>query len=1035
MLRNIVSGIIAIALWNVPTIVRSADAIDFNRDIRPILSDACYHCHGPDKGRRKVDLRFDQEDDARKVITSGNIEKSKLIQRIVSHDPAERMPPSNSGRKLTSEQIEMLKRWVEQGAKWQKHWAFVPHRLVQPPAVKDESWIRNPIDRFILTRLEKEELKPSSKAALTTLIRRVSLDLTGLPPTPEEVEELIRESAANPREAYEKVVDRLLASPRYGERMAWRWLEAARYADTNGYQTDAERDMYRWRDWVIDAYNRNLPFDQFTIEQIAGDMLPNATLDQKIATGFNRNHRGNSEGGIVPEEYLVEYVVDRVETTSTVWLGLTLGCSRCHDHKYDPFSQKEFYQLFAYFNSIPEKGRAQKYGNSPPYLKAPTAAQRARAKALEAEQAQAEQMFELEAKELAALLANWEKRSANSDIRDWQPTHGLLAHLPLDGLDKTNIQEGSPSFVPGHIGKAIDLDGKRFLDAGNFGDFGFYEKFSLAFWVKPRQLNGAIVSRTVEQPQGTGYSVHLVNGKLQAHFTVRWLDDAMRVETTNPLNANEWQHVVVTYDGSRTAAGVKIFINGSEAAKNVLLDELNQPFTSKEPLRIGSGGGKASRFDGLIDDLRIYDHPLTSLDASILAVPESISAIIRIATEKRSTAQKAKLRQFFLNEAGPVALREAYGRLRQIAGERQKLDDSIPSVMVMQELETPRDAHVLVRGEYDKFGEKVKRNVPATLLPTGKQPPKDRLSLARWLTDRTNPLTARVAVNRMWQLHFGMGLVKTVEDFGTQGEYPSHPELLDWLASEFVRIGWDEKKMHKLIVTSATYQQASRITKELQAKDPENRLLARGPRYRLSAEMVRDQALFASGLLVEKLGGPSVKPYQPAGLWKELSGADDYKQDTGENLYRRSLYSYWKRTSAPPGLMTFDASGRETCWVRETRTNTPLQALTLLNDVTYVEAARLLAERAMKKEKTTDERFKQAFLLVLSRPPSDVERLILRQALDQHLADYRKNPDAAKKLLRIGEKLADAKIDAGELAAYAQVCSLILNLDEAVTKE
>jgi Protein of unknown function (DUF1553)/Protein of unknown function (DUF1549)/Concanavalin A-like lectin/glucanases superfamily/Planctomycete cytochrome C len=1010
-------------LW-ATALFADSNLVDFNRDIRPILSDACYHCHGPDKARRKADLRFDQEDAAKRVIVAGNLEKSKIIQRIASNDPEHRMPPANSGRKLTSAQIELLQRWVEQGAKWQKHWAFVAPVRPEPPAVKNQAWVRNPIDRFILSRLEKEGLTPSSRAELASLIRRVSLDLTGLPPTPEQVEEFVRESAKDPQAAYVKVVDRLLASPRYGERMSWRWLEAARYADTHGYQTDGPRDMYRWRDWVIQAYNRNLPFDQFTIEQLAGDMLPNATLDQKIATGFNRNHRGNSEGGIVPEEYAVEYVVDRVETTSTVWLGLTLGCTRCHDHKYDPFSQREFYQLFAYFNSIPEKGRAVKLGNSPPYIKAPTNEQDRLLLDLDAQLLVAEQKLQNLGPRIDEALIAWGRNLLV--VRDWHPERGLLAFPRLNTKIADEFRQDADN--------VLDLDGKTVHNAGDLAKFGFDDKFSFSFWIEPKKLNGVILSRMVEEQRANGYSIHLVDGKIQAHFTQRWLDDALRVESTQALDANRWQHVTVTYDGFRHAAGVKIYIDGVLSGSKVLLDELNQTFKTEEPLRIG-GGGAGPPFAGRIRDVLIYGRELDADEAAALSVREEIAVINGPLREKRTANQQLKLRLCFLEREAPVELRAAYAQVVRLRDERRQLFESLPTVMVMEELPTPRDAYLLIRGEYDKRGEKVGRAVPSHLPPMPRHLPSNRLGLAKWLVDSKNPLTARVAVNRMWQLHFGTGLVKTVEDFGTQGEYPSHPELLDWLATEFMRIGWDVKKMHKLIVTSATYQQSSRITKEQQARDPENRLLARGPRYRLSAEMVRDQALSASGLLIEKLGGPSVKPYQPPGLWKELSGTDDYQQDHGENLYRRSLYTFWKRTSAPPTLATFDASGRETCWVRETRTNTPLQALTLLNDVTYVEAARLMAERIIKEQKSPDDRIERAFMLVVSRTPTKAELLILRQALDQHLADYRKNPDAAKKLLRIGEKPADAKIDAGELAAYAQVCSLILNLDEAVTKE
>jgi hypothetical protein len=1018
----------------------SAAPIEFNRDIRPILADACYHCHGPDKARRKANLRFDVEADAkamrdgRAAIVPRDLDMSELARRIAAADPSERMPPPGSGRSLTPEQIDRLRQWIAQGAAWQKHWAFIPPARPPLPPVKNQAWVRNSIDRFVLARLEKEGLAPAPEAPKATLIRRLSFDLTGLPPTPAELDQFLREAEAEPGLAYERLVDRLLASPRYGERMAWRWLEAARYADTNGYQTDAERDMWRWRDWVIEAYNLNLPFDRFTIEQIAGDMLPNPTLEQKIATGFNRNHRGNAEGGIVPEEYAVEYVVDRVETTATVWLGLTLGCARCHEHKYDPFTQREFYQMFAYFNNVPEKGRAVKFGNSPPYIKAPTREQTQQREQLALQQAKAQARRERMHSEIATAQEQWEKSVRVDGLPDWSIDDGLIASLSIDKTKSLRGSEAALKSAPGITGKALDLDGKGFVEAGNVGDFGFMDKFTIAFWINPRRLDGAILSQMTDEPQGEGYSIQLVNGKLQAHLTKRWLDDSIRVESDAVITPKQWHHVVVSYDGSRAAAGVTVRVDG-QTAKRTLLDELNQDFKTKEPLRLGTGGGKDHRFDGLLDEVRIYGRVLDADEMKALGASKTIAQIVRTAVKQRTRAESLKLRHYFVRQAAPPAIREAIAAAIQADRALARFDEAIPTVMVMQEMPLPRDAFVLVRGEYDKHGEKVTASVPAALAAFPEGAPKNRLGLAQWLVDPANPLTARVAVNRAWQLHFGTGLVKTGEDFGTQGEYPTHPELLDLLATEFVASGWDLKRLHKTIVMSAVYRQASRSTKELNARDPDNRLLARGPRYRLSAEMIRDQALLAGGLLVEKVGGPSVKPYQPAGLWQELSGDEGYKQDHGENLYRRSLYTYWKRTIAPPALMTFDASARETCWVKETRTNTPLQALTLLNEVTYVEAARALAQRVLQEEKSPQDRVIAAFRRVLSRAPSAAELQILLQGLDKHRAEYRRNPAAARKLLSVGEAKVDANLDATELAALAATCSLIMNLDEAVTKE
>jgi len=1014
--------------------LQADESVRFNRDIRPILAEHCYQCHGPDTGKRKAGLRLDRENT--KVIVAGKPGESELIRRITSTDPDERMPPPSPGRDLSSKQVDTLRRWVADGAKWEKHWAFITPVRPDPPAIKDDAWARNPMDRFILARLEKAGLKPSPEAERTTLIRRMSFDLAGLPPTPKEVDEFVRDTAPD---AVDRLADRLLASPRFGERMAWRWLEAARYADTHGYQTDGPRDMHRWRDWVIEAYNRNLPFDQFTIEQLAGDLLPNPTLDQRIATGFNRNHRGNSEGGIVPEEYAVEYVADRVETTATVWLGLTFTCARCHDHKFDPFTQKEFYRLFAFFNNLPEKGRAIKIGNSPPYIKAPTRDQERRLNELDRSVRDAEERIVQLSGPAAQALARWEDSARPHTLGTWTPDRGLAAHWTMDDARGLTARDGSLTLTHGRMGWALDLDGKSFADAGNIGDFGFDDRFAFAFWIQPNKPNGAILSRMVEEPRGEGYSVQLVNGKLQVHLTKRWLDDALRIATQRLLELGRWYHVVVTYDGSRLAAGTKIYVDGEEAGTDVLLDELNQSFQTKEPLRLGTGGGPDSRFHGLVDEVRVYSRALEPAEARILSAAATPGEIVAKPRAARTAAESEKLRAYFLATVAPADIRDAVERLREVREQRKKFYDDIPTVMVMEEMTTPRDAFVLVRGQYDKKAEKVAPGVPSVLpgprTAVAHAPDSpNRLEFARWLVAPENPLTARVAVNRMWQLHFGVGLVKTAEDFGTQGDYPSHPELLDWLATEFVRSGWDVKHMHKLIVTSATFRQSSAMLNS-PSVDPDSRLLSRFPRSRLSAEMIRDQALFASALLIEQQGGPSVKPYQPPGLWNELSGTGDYEADTGDKLYRRSLYTFWKRTVAPPTLAAFDTSGRETCWVRETRTNTPIQALTLLNDVTYVEAARVLAERVMREADGADERLTLAFRRVTARIPTDAELRILRSGLDRHLTEFRQDPEAAARLLRVGESKSDAQIHVSELAAYAAVCRLILNLDEAITRE
>ncbi|MDQ6706271.1 MAG: DUF1549 domain-containing protein, partial [Acidobacteriota bacterium] len=855
--------------------IPAAETVEFNRDIRPILSDRCYSCHGPDQARRTSKLRFDSETAAKAdlgghfAIVPGEPSKSEMVRRI-NGDEKSRMPPAWSGAaKLSAREIDLLTQWVKQGAKWQDHWSYISPKRPALPKVADASWPRNAIDAFVLARLEKEQLKPSPEADRRTLIRRASLDITGLPPAPAEVEAFVSDTSSN---AYEKVIDRLLGSPRYGERMAIRWLDAARYADTNGYQTDGERSMWRWRDWVIEAFNRNMPFDRFTVEQIAGDMLPNATRSQTLATGFNRNHRGNGEGGIIPAEYAVEYVVDRVETTSAVWLGATLGCARCHNHKYDPFPQKDFYRFFAYFNNVPERGMAFKYGNSPPVIAAPTADQERKLRELDGKLGTAERTLASLEPQIAKAQASWEASLADGPDVEWASSRDLTAEFPL----------------PGEAGA---FDGKRAFDAGDIANFGFYDSFTLSAWIHPTAATGAIISRAQDETQGQGFGLYLKDGHLQGILAMRWLDDGARVESESTIPLNRDSHVMLTYDGSRMASGIRIYLNGEPQKLKVDLDVLNQTFAVKQPLRVGAGLGPANRFQGSIRRVRVYRAALTAEDAAALALPESVTAIAKIAANRRSAAQSNQLRWCFLDRYAPAPMQDARKQILDLRGQRTLMMAGFPTVMVMQESPQPRETHLLIRGAYERPGEKVSPGVPSVLptLPAGV--PNNRLGLAKWLVDPSNPLTARVTVNRFWQMYFGTGLVKTVEDFGSQGEWPIHPELLDWLATEFIRSGWDVKAIQKAIVMSATYRQASAVTPELMQRDPENRLLARGPRLRLSAEIIRDQALAISGLLVEKIGGPSVKRYQHAGLWKELACGEDYNPDTGEGLHRRSLFT------------------------------------------------------------------------------------------------------------------------------------------------
>lgn len=1040
----------------------ASDVVRFNRDVRPILSDHCFQCHGPDGKNRKADLRFDQDDTlttgsaGEALVLPGKPEESELFRRIISRDEEEVMPPPSHGEGLTNEEISMMRKWIEQGAVWQKHWSLIPPQRPESPAVKSENWPRNQIDHFVLARLEANGLAPALEADKGTLLRRVSLDLTGLPPTPDEVLAFEQDDHDG---AYERAVDRLLDSTRYGERMAIRWLDGARYADTHGYQTDGPRDMFRWRDWVIDAYNSNMPFDQFTKEQLAGDLLPHASRSQLIATGFNRNHRANSEGGILDEEYLAEYAADRVETTCTVWLGITMMCGRCHDHKYDPFTQKDYYQLFAFFNSVPERGKVFKIGNTPPLVRAPTQEQEKRLASLERGIDTETAFLEARRPDWKAALQKWTEDLASETELDWQPSDSLnfvatfdkpvenlvpppnhakpLFDDPLKGVMSV-VRETTPLESEGIVGKGVTLDGNGAISLGDVGNFDFLSRFSYSFWVKfPEDAQGVILARMKDDDALSGMSFVLgTDHRLQLNFVSRWLDDALRLETSEPLPANEWLHLVVTYDASRAASGVQCFLGGNPLPMKTLLDELLQTFKTNEPVRLGLAHSTIPPFKGEIDEIRAYDKVLSDSEIEILGTPQSISAIARIPSNSRSAGESKKLEEWYLEHQADDDLRKSWKSLRDLGKERDLLFAAVPTVMTMQEKPEPTETFILVRGQYDNPGAKVERGVPSELPPLkAERITPNRLDLANWIVDPLNPLTSRVAVNRFWQMYFGQGIVKTVDDFGSQGEWPTHPELLDWLAAEFVESGWNVKHMQRLIVTSSTYRQSSSETLEGYRRDPENRLLARGPRVRLPAEMIRDRALAASGLLVEQVGGASVRPYQPPGLWKELNGLFDYQADEGEKLYRRSLYTYWKRTSPPPFMMTFDTAGRETCFVRESRTNTPIQALNLLNDMTFIEAARHLAEGVLRDRQDDPDRVALAFQRAISRSPRPKELQMMLDNVSAQREYFQSNPQAALELLKVGASPYDKNLPAVESASYTMLANLLFNLDEFVTRQ
>jgi len=1034
---------------------KPADRVDFDRQIRPLLSDKCFACHGPDEAKRMARLRLDIKDGGAfadrggyRLIVPGDSAHSRLIQRITAEKPALRMPPVSSGLSLTKEQIELIRKWIDQGAEWTVHWAYVPPKRPAIPQVSNPAWVRNPIDAFILARLDHEGLKPSPEADRATLIRRVTFDLTGLPPTPAEVDAFLADKSPD---AYEKVVDRLLRSPRYGERMAMHWLDLARYADTHGYHIDSHREMWRWRDWVIDAFNQNMPYDQFTIEQLAGDLLPNPTLSQRIATGFNRNHMINFEGGAIPEEYQNEYVVDRVETTATTWLGLTMGCARCHDHKYDPISQKEFYRFYAFFNTVNEKGLDGRRGNAEPILQLPSPAQAARLKSLSDDIAAHEKTLAEEV--IAPLQARWEPERLASLPET--PRDALDAWYELDGnlsdisghFRRGKTIKGEVTYGPGMIGNSADFDGQTQVDFGPF-DIGSRKPFSIALWIRPGGARRNPVL-TKLAPDGRGIELYLddyVLSDIQQRSPRLFVriggakDDAIEVGARERLIAVDWYQVAVNYDGSGKASGVQIFVNGRRSQIDVLRDSLAGAVANDAPLEIGNPAF-GPRFRGRLDDLRIYSRTLTPAEIAVLWSDDPLRATLATLPPSRTRQQKEWLRDYFLSYEAPPPYRRAWSELKWLKTEKDALNSVIPTTMVMAEMEKPRETVVLGRGDYRNRGEKVTPGVPAILPPLPKDAPLNRLTLARWLVSPTHPLTARVAVNRFWQMYFGAGIVKTAQDFGAQGDPPSHPELLDWLATEFIRTGWDVRAMQRLIVTSATYRQSSRATPQLIEKDPENRLLARGPRFRLPAEMIRDNALAAAGLLKERIGGPSVFPYQPAGLWEETSFGDGFSAQTytpshGDDLYRRTMYTFWKRTSPPPSLIAFDAPDREKCTARRSVTNTPLQALVLMNDPTYVEAARALAQRMLEEAPHNDaRRIEWGFRLAAGRRPSAREVRLLRDLEIKELAEYKASPERARQLLSVGESKPDPRLKPSELAAWTTVASAILNLDETITKE
>ena len=995
-----------------------AAPVDFSRDIQPILSENCYHCHGPDSKARKADLRLDRKEgmyrtkDDVTVVVPGKCDQSEIVERIFSTDPDDVMPTPKSNRKLTDTQKQLIKRWIEEGAKWGEHWAFVAPKRSAVPEIADLHFtIRNPIDAFIAARLQREGLVQSPEAAKEKLLRRVTLDLTGLPPTPKELDAFVADSSPD---AYDKVVDRLLASPRYGERMVWDWLDAARYADTNGYQGDPTRAMWYWRDWAINALNNNMPFDQFTIEQIAGDLLPNPTNDQLIATGFHRNHMINGEGGRIPEESRVEYVMDRTETTGTVWMGLTFNCCRCHDHKFDPLKQAEYYQLSAYFNSIEETGGNDAGGLANPVISFATPEQQKHVDELKAAETHAKAERDDLEKKLRSEQQQWES-SLLAEAVDGKP-HEVEWHqiVPDEAVsDQGTTLTVLPDGAVLASGKSPAKDDYIITAKTKFGvptAFKLVAEPDDSFINKgPGRADNGNFVLTELTVMGEGRPVDL--GAVSADFEQGGLPGK---------NA---------FDGDQKTGWA---VMPSFGKPHTLIFEARSPigYGSSEILfsfRLSFQFGRQHTL-GRFKLYATMDNP-----ALLRPMPGNIRSLLSKASSARTEAEQRELTKYYLDTNATLATatqKADSAKKAREAGER-----ALPRTMVMRDRPKPRDTFILIKGGYDNPSTKVSAGVPAFLPALPPNAPPNRLALAQWLVSPDHPLTARVTINRMWQTFFGTGLVKTAEDFGVQGEQPSHPELMDWLAREFIESKWDVKHMVRLIVTSATYRQSSKVQPGMAERDPDNRLLARGSRFRLPSWMIRDQALAVSGLLVEKVGGPPVKGYQPAGVWEDATfGQIKYQQDHGEALYRRSLYIFWRRIVGP--TLFFDVATRQNCTVKTARTNTPLHALVTLNDVTYTEAARALATRMIHECGGDDaSRLALGFMLCTSRPPTAREAAVLAESLNRFRREYKADPDAAKKLISAGESKPPADIEPVELAAHTALASLLLNLDETLTKE
>jgi len=1039
------------------------EIVDYNYHIKPILSDRCYACHGPDNKTREANLRLDTQEGAlemklesgKPAIVAGSTLQSELWHRITSSDPQVMMPPPESHLTLSEYEVALLEKWIDQGAEWKDHWAFIPPQKSQIPKIHQTEWISNEIDAFVLAQLEQQNLSPSPRSTKERLIRRLSLDLRGLPPSLNEIDAFLEDDSPN---AYEQLVDRFLADSAYGERMALEWLDVARYADSHGMHADGSRTMWPWRDWVIQAFNENMPYDQFMTYQLAGDMIPDATKEQILATAFHRNHKNNTEAGIIDEEYRLEYVYDRTNTTAKAFMGLTMECARCHDHKFDPISQKEYYQTAAFFNNVEELGMSANDGSHGPNLLVTHDSIDAVLSHIRRRLYLLEQKQSLNPQQITSQKAFL--RTVDSAIIT--PSSFLLAHYPLDEIsvdtdangkktqyidrDKTTYISGEPEIAKGKTGNSLKFDNEfEFLHLNEIPELEITDAFSASAWIfttKTGKHQTILGNSGAKNHFWRGWEMTLnADNQLRVSLIHALPDNYLRVESTHEVPLETWTQVAFTYDGSAHANGINLYINGQMVEKNVLYDRLFKSIKTidnlfqrkKRPVRVAksyrSNTGDDGIFQGKIDDLRIYHQALTPLEiASIHPDPARLDQLI---------AQKPDLMNEHLQTRKTDSL--ILYEINKLREKRLSLIDSLPEVMIMQEMESPRQMYVYERGDYTAPGESVNPATPVSVLPFPDSLQPDRLGLSKWLIDPAHPLTARVTVNRYWQMLFGKGLVSTPHDFGSQGKLPTHPLLLDHLAIWFIENGWDVKALLKYIVMSSTYQQTSAFREDLASIDPENELLARGPTFRLQAELIRDHALAVSGLLVRKIGGPSVRPYQPPGMWIEKTNFSQallhYVQDSGANLYRRGMYTFIRRTVPPPSMIAFDATDRSDCIVQRQQTNTPMQALVLMNDPQFVEASRVMAERILKYGgNTSNSQLIYGFRLATGRLPANGELRILENLYHQEIKHFQHQPDSAAILLQVGEFSRDTTLDMIHHAAMTNVASMLLNHDEAYMK-